>query len=215
ASAASATSVNVTFSAPPKAAEATDATHYCISTTATCTAPGEVAVSAAALSGSTATLTTAAQTPSAAYTVFVTGVTRDPDGAALSTSSATFTGYLMPSFTVASAVPSSTSSLTVTYSDDYTASAAAEQASSYCIALASAADCSAQAVPVSAAAAAGARKVLLTTGAQDSNVAYRLYVTGDVRRASNNDALSANTADFRGLLIVNGSFEAQTGTAIT
>jgi hypothetical protein len=69
---------------------------------------------------------------------------------------------------------------------------------------------------VSAAVAGGSNKIALTTGTQAPNAAYRVVVTGDVRRAGNDDALTGATADFHGFnLVANGSFEVETGNNVT
>jgi len=94
---ANATTVTVTFDGAPNTAEAQTTTNYCIALTAdgNCSTP-DLTVSGAVLAGSVVTLTTSAQTVSAAYTVYVTGVTLNATSAPLATNTATFTGYAVP-----------------------------------------------------------------------------------------------------------------------
>lgn len=92
-----ATTITVTFNAAPNTVQAQTSGNYCIAlaSAGNCSSP-QLTVSAAVLAGSTVTLTTTAQTASAAYTVYVTGVTLAASGGALSTNSANFTGYVPP-----------------------------------------------------------------------------------------------------------------------
>src|SRR5205807_5367134 len=112
-------------------------------------------------------------TASAPYTVTVSNVTRDSDGAALTTNSANFNGFAVAPFTVTGAVALSQTSVEVTYSDDYETTSG-QNAANYCIAIATAADCTTPALAVSAAVAGSTtKKVVLTTAAQLANVAYK------------------------------------------
>ncbi|MBL8034288.1 MAG: lamin tail domain-containing protein [Leptospiraceae bacterium] len=72
----------------------------------------------------------------------------------------------------------------------------AQTAGNYCIALASAADCSSPALTVSAPSLSGST-VTLTTSAQTVSTSYRVYVTG-VTLAAGGGALLTNSATFTG-----------------
>ncbi|MFO1481612.1 MAG: lamin tail domain-containing protein, partial [Turneriella sp.] len=87
------TTATVTFSAAPVTSEAQTAGNYKIVAGAgVCTDASALSVSAAVLAGNVVTLTTAAQTASTSCKVCVTGVTRNSDGATLTTNNANFTG---------------------------------------------------------------------------------------------------------------------------
>jgi hypothetical protein len=209
------TSVTVVFSDSPTQAQAENIASYCIAagTPASCSSssPG---ITAAVLSGKNVTLTTAALQPATAYSLFVSGVTRASDSVALTTSSAPFTSPTL--FTVTSAAPSSATTLLVTFSAGIVTTGAAVDPTSYCVVIPPATDCSAPALEVSSASVTGPAQVTLTTAAETPNASYGVVVTGNILRASDNEALSGNQADFAGFnLITNGSFEAQTGTTLS
>ncbi|MEN9796571.1 MAG: hypothetical protein RL653_267 [Pseudomonadota bacterium] len=214
AAAKDATTLDVSFAAPPSLAEAESVANYCIATGTPAACNGALAITGATLSGSTVTLTTAAQGPSAPYTVYVVGVTRASDGAPLVRASAAFSGF--KPFTLASATAKGPASVQLTFSDAVVATGAAVDPSGYCIVLPPATDCSNPAVPVAAASLTGPAEVALATGPLTPNVGYRVLVTGDVRRGSDTAPLSTRSADFEGFnLLVNGSFEEQTGSTLT
>jgi hypothetical protein len=209
-----ATTLDVSFSAPPSLAEAESVANYCIATGTPATCNGALAITGATLSGSTVTLTTAAQSPSATYTVYVSGVTRASDGAPLVSASSAFGGF--KPFTLASASAKGPTSVGLTFSDDVVSTGAAVDPSSYCVVLPPATDCSNPAVAVTAVSLTGPAEISLAIGALTPNVGYRVLVTGDVRRVSDSAPLATRSADFEGFnLLVNGSFEAQTGSSIT
>jgi hypothetical protein len=81
--------------------------------------------------------------------------------------------------------------------------AQAQTGSNYCIALASASNCSVPAITISTAVLSG-KVVTLTTGAQTSGTKYKLYVSG-VTALVGSGALSKNTADFSGYGPIFGS----------
>jgi len=95
ATAASSTTVSVVFDRAPNSAQAQTSGNYCISLSAEadCSGP-DLTVSGAVLAGNTVTLTTSAQTGGSSYKVYVTGVTGNVGGTALTTSTATFSGFL-------------------------------------------------------------------------------------------------------------------------
>lgn len=205
ATATDATHVKVSFDAPPDATAGATSTNYSISPT--------LAVNAAAVSGSDVTLTTDPQTASTSYTVTVSNVTRASDGIALTTNSAGFTGFVLPAFGVSGAAALSSTTVEVTFSDDYDTNSGTT-AANYCIAFAADPDCQTPRLAVSAVAAGSTtRKALVTTAAQTANVLYKIYVS-NVTRTSNGDALPAGAnAGFAGFnLIQNGSFEADTAS---
>lgn len=90
------TTVTVTFSHAPTAGTgatgAENTGNYCIATGTPGTCTPALSISGASLSGSTVTLTTAAQTGGQAYRVFVSNVTRSSDSATLGTNTGDFTG---------------------------------------------------------------------------------------------------------------------------
>lgn len=94
ATAASSTTVSVVFDRAPNSAQAQASGNYCISlsTEADCSG-SDLTVSGAVLAGNTVTLTTSVQTGNAVYRVYVTGVTGNVGGLALTTSTAAFNGY--------------------------------------------------------------------------------------------------------------------------
>lgn len=94
ATATAATTVTVTFDRAPNLAQAQAAGNYCIALAAEadCSGP-DLTVSGAVLAGNTVTLTTSAQTGGSSYKVYVTGVTGNVGGTALSTNTTTFTGF--------------------------------------------------------------------------------------------------------------------------
>ncbi len=90
------TSATVTFSEAPNTGLAQTTTNYCITVNvvsdyATCSGGATLAVSGASLSGSTVTLTTAAQT-GVTYYVWVQNVTSASAGTALTTANTSFSG---------------------------------------------------------------------------------------------------------------------------
>jgi hypothetical protein len=213
ATATSQTSLQLVFSSPPDATQAADPANFCLAMGAatSCAQPGDLAVSAATLTDNTVTLTTAAQPAGKSFTAFST-VTRAADAAHLTTASAPFTTWTTPAFNLLSAIPTSPTTLELAYSDAYLAGAAAENPASYCIALASAADCSTPALTATTAVATGPQKIVVTTAAnQDPGVAYRIYATG-VLRSSDSAPLTQASANFAGWLLPNASFEADTAS---
>lgn len=104
------TTATVTFSAAPNTAQAETAGNYKIVLGAgVCTDSAAISVSAASLSGSTVTLTTASQS-AVSYRVCVSNVTRNSDSATLTTNNLTFTG------TAAGGTPVAANTILASYS---------------------------------------------------------------------------------------------------
>ena len=174
AQAASNTSVDVTFDAPPDAAAAVDPDNYVIS--------GLSIVGTPVLSGSTVTLATSPQTATS-YTVTVTGVTRASDQIALGAATATFDGRT--AFDVIGATSSSVQTVVVTFDAEPDEATAATLAN-YSIA----------GLTLSGTPAVAGNTVTLTTSQQAAQ-AYTVTVSG-VRRASDGEALTMTSAMFGG-----------------
>ncbi len=174
AQAASNTSVDVTFDAPPDAAAAVDPDNYVIS--------GLSIVGTPVLSGSTVTLTTSPQTATS-YTVTVTNVTRESDHIALGAATATFDGRT--AFDVIGATSSTVQTVVVTFDAEPEATSAATLAN-YTIA----------GLTLSGTPAVAGNTVTLTTSQQAAQ-AYTVTVSG-VRRASDGEALTTSSAMFGG-----------------
>jgi hypothetical protein len=201
-------SLAVLFSAPPDPVTGAAAGSYCIAggSSTSCTPPGSPALTAASPSGTGTLLTLAADAaPGASYRLFATGVTRASDGLAVSTGSVPFAGYTVLPFSVVAASSTGETEVTVAFSDP---PAGPLTAANFCVALASAADCSASALAVSAVAPSpwSGSQVTLTTAPQAKGQAYRLTATG-ATRASDGQPLGAASAPFGGQLLSNGSFE--------
>jgi predicted RNA-binding protein with TRAM domain len=174
AQAASNTSVDVTFDAPPEMAAAVDPDSYVVS--------GLSIVGTPVLSGSTVTLTTSPQTATS-YTVTVTGVTRASDHIALGAATATFDGRT--AFDVTGATSSSVHTVVVTFDAEPEATSAATLAN-YSIA----------GLTLSGTPDVSGNTVTLMTSQQAAQ-AYTVMVSG-VRRASDGEALTQASATFGG-----------------
>ncbi|MGH7282403.1 MAG: beta strand repeat-containing protein, partial [Polyangiaceae bacterium] len=178
------TTVTVSFDATPDMTEAQTAGNYAITAGAS-----TLNVTAAALSGTTVTLTTATQS-AVTYTVTVTGVTRDPDGRALTNNTAMFTG--IGAFDVSTAMATTNTTVNVTFDapadpttgGDFTNYAIADGASTP--------------LAVSAASLSGdGLTATLTTAPQTGGTTYTVTVS-NVTRASDTQPLSNNQASFTG-----------------
>ncbi|HUS32072.1 MAG TPA: hypothetical protein VMZ53_26415 [Kofleriaceae bacterium] len=185
------TQVQVTFSAAPNATQAGNVNNYFIS---------GLAISAVSVTGSVATLTTAAQA-NQSYTVVVSNVTRGIDGELLTTNSFTFTGRTP--FNVSSATPVTSTSVAVTFSGP--PGAGATTAANYSI----------PGLAVSAAAYPGTGNVVTLTTAAQSSTSYTLTVD-NVTRTGDVEPLTNKTATFTGRLPFNVTGAAATlNTRIT
>jgi hypothetical protein len=169
------TTMTVTFSAPPNAAQATARANYNV--------PGLTLSGTPTLSGNTVTLTTAGQTATT-YTVTVANVTRAADSEPLSgTTSAMFTGRT--SFDVTSAASTSNTTVTVTFSAAPDPTAAAVLAN-YNIA----------GLTLSGTPMLSGNTVTLTTSSQTGSM-YTVAVA-NVTRAADGEPLATTSAMFTG-----------------
>lgn len=194
----SATTIDLTFDAPPDATKAQNTGNYTLLDVSTMTT---ATVLSAAVSGDVVTLTTMNNLGPVGYMVTVAGVTRDPDGAALTNDHVTFAGF--DTFDVSSAVATTSTSATVTFSDAPD-QATAETASNYVIM-----DASSNMLAVTSATLAG-NVVTLTTDAQAA-VTYTVKVM-NVFRDPGAVALYADMAQFTG--IAAGSAPTVTNVAV-
>jgi cysteine-rich repeat protein len=173
-----ATHVAVTFSAPPNPAEATTLANYTID--------NGLAVTAAALAGSTVTLTTTTQT-SITFMVTVANVTREVDGELLANTTAGFTG--VNGFDVASVVSTGNQQIAITFNAPPNL-APATTIGNYSV----------PGLTLSAPVLAG-NTVALTTSPQ-SVIPYTLTVNAtNVTRMGDNVGLTLNTGTFTGMPI--------------
>lgn len=170
------TVATVTFDAPPNQAQATNANNYGI--------PG-LTVSAAALNGNIATLTTSSQS-AIAYTVTVSGVTRNADGEALTTKSAGFTGH--SAFKVQGAASTDAVTITVTF-DAAPNVGQATTLNNYAV----------PGLVLGGVPVLFGNTVTLTTSGQ-SAIAYTVTVS-NVTRASDAEPLTTSTANFTGTAV--------------
>jgi hypothetical protein len=171
------TAIAITFDAPPDPVSATRLENYAID--------GLGVTGTPALSGSTVTLTTSAQTETS-YTVTVTGVVRELDQAPLIMGTGTFTGRA--AFGVVSALASSAISVRITFTDPPDPTSATNIAN-YTV------DNGLNVVASPAPVVSG-NTVTVTTGPQGTST-YTVMVA-NVRRAGDNEILGANTATFQG-----------------
>lgn len=165
--------MTVTFDAPPDAALAAVLGNYSV--------PGLTLSGTPSLSGNVVTLQTTAQAAQA-YTVTVSGVTRQSDGAPLATATKTFAGS--GAFSVTSAAAPNAKVLTVTFDAPPDAAQAGN-----------AANFTAPGLTLSAPQLAG-NVVTLTTSEQSAQT-YTVTVAG-LTRASDAEPLTLDNADFAG-----------------
>jgi hypothetical protein len=168
--------LTVTFSAPPKAAQATTLANYNV--------PGLALSGTPVLTGNTVTITTASQLAQS-YTVTVSNVTRSSDDEALDVKTASFTGTLFGTFNLSSAASTGRTSMTVTYDAPPNAAQAVVLANYDVPGL------TLSGVPVLAG-----NVVTLVTTAQAAQ-SYTVTVAG-VTRASDAEALTTKTRTFTG-----------------
>ncbi len=169
-----AATVEVTFDAPPDAALAADPANYTIA---------GLTVSAAALAGNVATLTTSAQLAQS-YTVEVANVTRAADATVLDVAKADFTGRT--AFDVSGAAPVDPATLTVTFDAPPNVMQATTLAN-YTVA----------GLTLSGVPKLAGNTVTLKTAAQAAQ-SYTLSVA-KVTRDSDGEALGVKSADFQGI----------------
>jgi hypothetical protein len=176
ASAASVTShsISVTFDSVPNAAQATTLTNYSVT--------GLTLSGTPTLSGSTVTITTSPQSATT-YTVNVVNVTRNSDGEALTSSSATFTGRTQ--FDVVSAISTKTTQIQVVF-DAAPNAAQATTLTHYNV----------SGLTLSGTPTLSGNTVTLTTS-QQSATTYAVTVSG-VTRSSDAEPLTVNNASFTG-----------------
>jgi hypothetical protein len=188
-----ATTLVVTFSAPPDPTTATTLGLYSVA--------GLTLTGTPTLTGSAVTITTAPQARMT-YTVSVAGVTRATDRKQLGVTTATFTG--IPPFDVTAATPRTAHSVDVTF-DAAPDASLATNAANYTIA----------SLTVSAAALNGST-VTLTTSAQ-SATSFTVAVA-NVKRASDEIGLTTASAMFTGRApfdVSGGAFVAGSTTSMT
>ncbi|HEY1555609.1 MAG TPA: hypothetical protein VGF94_12315 [Kofleriaceae bacterium] len=181
-----ATTMTVTFDAPPDSTQATALANYAV--------PGLALSGPPSLIGSTVMLTTTTQAAQE-YTVTVTGVTRATDNEPLDTATAMFAGR--NAFLVASAAATSHTSITVTFSapPDPTA---ATTVGNYAV----------TGLTLSNPRLAGSTVTLTTTG--QSNTSYTVTVS-NVTRDADGEALATASAMFTGRLAFDVIGAASTG----
>ncbi len=194
----SATTIDLTFDAPPNATQAQTTGNYTVIDASMTPAT----ILTASVLGNVVTLTTMGNLGPVGYMVTVAGVTRDSDGAALTTDHVSFAGP--NTFNVSSAVAVTSTSLTVTFSDapDQTT---AETTTNYLIM-----DAASNPLNVTAATLLG-NVVTLTTDAQAA-VTYTVKVINVVRNPGA-VALYADMAQLTG--IAAGSAPTVTNVVVT
>ncbi|MDB4995494.1 MAG: hypothetical protein JWM74_2926, partial [Myxococcaceae bacterium] len=168
----SASSITVTFDAPPNGTQAIDTSKFAI--------PG-LTLSAPVVSGITVKFTTSAQSATG-YTLTVTGVTRAGDGQALTTNTATFTGRTP--FNVTGAVANSVT-LEITF-DAPPNTAQATTLANYAV----------PGLTLTGTPSLAGNIVKIATSAQAAQ-SYTVTVS-NVGRAGDGEALTVNTATFTG-----------------
>lgn len=168
-----ATTMSVTFDAPPDPAQATTLANYSV--------PGLALSGTPVLSGTTVTIATAAQAAQT-YTVSVAGVTRASDGSPLAVNSASFTHV---AFNVASAASVTSHAMSVTFD------APPDPVQATILANYSVVGLTLSGTPV-----LSGNTVTIATGSQDATT-YTVNVA-NVTRASDGTVLTTRTASFTG-----------------